>query len=124
MHAWRECIGRATTGPRYDTAMRLLWVLLLVPSVSLAQATLKPIGKRPPLDALRREMATPSAGDVRGQLDGTGYPSQAQTMARVWDLAAQRPAPESLGPLPPSGLLAAIAPHDDYTYAARVERQI
>jgi AmmeMemoRadiSam system protein B len=45
-------------------------------------------------------------------------------MAKVWELAAQPPAPLSLGPLPPPGVIGLIGPHDDYAYAARVDREI
>jgi AmmeMemoRadiSam system protein B len=105
--------------------MRLLPLLsLLVPVASFAQATLKPAGTRPTLEVVRRGMAIPSAGDLRGQLDGEGYPSKAEAMAKLWELSALPPAPEALEPAPAAGLLAAITPHDDYYYAGRVDRQI
>jgi AmmeMemoRadiSam system protein B len=45
-------------------------------------------------------------------------------MARVWELSAASPAPDSLGAPPAPGVAAVICPHDDYLYAGRVYRRI
>src|SRR5262249_11828958 len=70
----------------------------------------------------RNAMATPSTDEVRGQLDGVGYARTPEAMAKVWELAAKAPPP--LGPLPAPGVVGAIGPHDDYVYAARVDREL
>ena len=79
---------------------------------------------RPTLEEARAEMGTPSAGDVRGQRDTVGYAASAKAMARVWELSAQGPEPESFGASVKPGVLGAIGPHDDYIYTARVYRRI
>jgi AmmeMemoRadiSam system protein B len=94
---------------------RLLTLLFLLPMVAIA---------RPTLEETRRQMGIPSTDEVRGQLDAVGYATNAAAMAKVWDLAAQAPAPESFGePAPPAGVIGVIGPHDDYIYAARVYRK-
>ncbi len=101
--------------------------MLLVPSLALAQAALgvPPAASVPPgLDEVRRTMGIPSQGDVRGQQDIVGFASRADQMAKVWDLAAAPPAPESFGPTPAPGVAGVISPHDDYLYAGRVYRQV
>jgi AmmeMemoRadiSam system protein B len=69
-------------------------------------------------------MAIPSAGDVRGQLDGVGFARTAEQMKRVIDLAGAPPSPERLGPTVLPGVAGAICPHDDYLYAGRVYREV
>src|SRR4051812_44131476 len=99
--------------------------LLFVPSLALAQAAVYPVGSgRPTAAEARKEMGVPSTDEVRGQLDNVGYASKPDAMAKVWELAAQPPEPESLGALPAPGVAALIGPHDDYAYAARVDRRI
>ncbi|HEX9103163.1 MAG TPA: AmmeMemoRadiSam system protein B [Polyangia bacterium] len=99
--------------------------LLLLPSLAWAQAAVYPVGSgRPSAAEARKEMGIPSTDELRGQLDSVGYASKPDAMARVWALAAEPPAPPSLGPLPAPGVLGLVGPHDDYVYAARVDRQI
>jgi AmmeMemoRadiSam system protein B len=99
--------------------------ILLLPSLALAQAKVYPVGNgRPTAAEARKEMGIPSTDEVRGQVDNVGYASKAEAMAKVWELAAQPPAPLSLGPLPRPGVVGLIGPHDDYAYAARVDREI
>lgn len=76
----------------------------------------------PTLAEVRREMAIPSTDQVRGQLDGVGFPTTAAQMAKVFELSAAPPAPERLGEAPPAGVAGAIGPHDDVVYAGRVYR--
>jgi len=103
----------------------LALTILLAPSVGLAQAMLRPAFKaRPTVEEIHKEMGIPSVGDLRGQLDTVGYASKPEQMARVWELSSTPPQPESLGKAPPPGVIGVIAPHDDYVYAARVDRQI
>ncbi len=78
----------------------------------------------PSLDEVRKEMAIPSAGDLRGQLDGVGFATTAAQMTKVFDLSAAPPAPERLGETPAPGVAGAICPHDDYLYAGRVYRGV
>jgi AmmeMemoRadiSam system protein B len=100
-------------------------LILLAPSLALAQAAVYPVGKgRPTLEEARKEMGIPSTDELRGQVDNIGYASKPEAMAKVWELAAQPPVPMALGPLPPPGVVALVGPHDDYVYAARVDRQI
>ncbi|MCU1281348.1 MAG: hypothetical protein JWM53_4894 [bacterium] len=100
-------------------------VLSASSSPAFAQAAVYPVGKgRPTLAEARKEMGIPSTDEVRGQLDNIGYASKPEAMAKVWELAAQPPAPLSLGAPPPPGVVALVGPHDDYVYAARVDRQI
>jgi AmmeMemoRadiSam system protein B len=62
--------------------------------------------------------------DLRGQRDSVGFASTAAQMAKVWELAATPPAPDSFGVRPAPGVAAVICPHDDYLYAGRVYRQV
>jgi AmmeMemoRadiSam system protein B len=99
--------------------------LLLLPSLAWAQAKVYPVGNgRPSAAEARKEMGIPSTDEVRGQVDNVGYASKAEAMAKVWALAAEPPAPLSLGALPSPGVIGLLGPHDDYAYAARVDRQI
>jgi len=79
---------------------------------------------RPSPDSIRSEMAIPSSGGVRGRIDSTGYALHAAQMARVWELAAAPPAPDSLGPAPEPGVAAVLCPHDDFSFAGRVYRRV
>jgi MEMO1 family protein len=97
---------------------------LLVSGHVFAQAALQPAQTTPPtLDEVRKGMAIPSKGDVRGQLDATGYASRPEQMAKVWELSATPPAPERLGEVPAPGVAGVICPHDDYILAGRVYRK-
>ncbi len=103
----------------------LTLLIVLVPSLAWAQAAVYPVGTaRPTLAEARKEMGLPSTDVLRGQMDIVGYASKPEAMAKVWELAAQPPAPLSLGPMPSPGVVGLIGPHDDYVYAARVDRRI
>jgi MEMO1 family protein len=108
---------------RFASALALLFATA---SSAFAQAAAQPQAARPPtLAEVRAGMDIPSASlDLRGQRDSVGFASTAPQMARVWDLSATPPAPDSLGPLPPPGVVGAICPHDDYLYAGRVYRRV
>ena len=96
-----------------------------VAAVALAQATVYPAGDRAPtLEETRAAMGIASTDRLRGQLDAVGFASTAEQMRKTWDLSAEGPAPERLGPAPPPGVLAALSPHDDYLYAGRVYRSV
>lgn len=96
----------------------------------LAAAALLPVLARaaaaapPTLEEVRKEMAIPSTGDVRGQLDGVGFARTAEQMKRVFDLSGTPPLPDRLGPSPAPGVAGAVCPHDDYLYAGRVYREV
>ena len=106
--------------------LRAALVLLTFPAPLLAQAVSAPPQAAPPtLEEVRRGMGIPSVGlDLRGQQDAVGFASRPDQMAKVWELSAAAPAPESLGDLPAPGVAGAICPHDDYLYAGRVYRQV
>jgi len=91
-----------------------------------AQAAGPPGAAPPPgLEEVRREMGIPSQDRaLRGQRDTVGYASRAAQMDSVWRLSALPPAPESLGAAPRAGVVAVMAPHDDYLYAGRVYRRV
>ena len=53
----------------------------------------------PTLAEVRADMNIPSVSlDLRGQRDSVGFASTAAQMAKVWELSAAPPAPDSLGP--------------------------
>jgi AmmeMemoRadiSam system protein B len=79
---------------------------------------------RPSLEDVRKDMGIRSGNDVRGQRDAVGYATKPEAMAKVWDLSAQGPMPESFGAKLEPGVLGVIGPHDDYVYAARTYRKI
>ena len=79
---------------------------------------------RPTLEEVRNDMGIRSGEQVRGQRDAVGYATKAGAMAKVWELSAQGPAPETFGAKVPAGVIGVIGPHDDYVYAARTYRQI
>ena len=79
---------------------------------------------RPTLEEVRNDMGIRSSDEVRGQRDAIGYAAKADAMAKVWELSAQGPMPESLGAELQPGVLGVIGPHDDYVYAARTYRRI
>lgn len=79
---------------------------------------------RPTLDAVRRDMVLPSHDDVRGRIDSSGYALRATQMARVWELSAAPPAPDTFGAAPAAGVAAVICPHDDFSFAGRVYRRV
>jgi len=100
--------------------MDLWWSALL-----LAQAMAYPTGDRAPtLAETRAGMGIASTDRLRGQLDAVGFASTAEQMQKTWDLSAEGPAPDRLGPAPAPGVLAALSPHDDYLYAGRVYRSV
>lgn len=78
----------------------------------------------PTLEEVRKEMAIPSTGDVRGQLDGVGFARTSEQMRKVFELSGAPPAPERLGETPAAGVAGAICPHDDDLYAGRVYRGV
>ena len=79
---------------------------------------------RPTLEEVRKDMGIRSGDEVRGQRDAIGYATKAEAMAKVWELSAQGPMPESFGAKVEPGVIGVIGPHDDYIYAARTYRQI
>jgi AmmeMemoRadiSam system protein B len=93
---------------------------------SHAQAVLHPPQDHPPtLEETRKGMGIPSQSlALRGQRDSIGFAWNAEQMAKVWELSASPPAPESFGTRPAPGVAAVICPHDDYLYAGRVYRQV
>jgi AmmeMemoRadiSam system protein B len=93
------------------------WIalLLFVPMTATA---------RPTLEEVRKDMGIASTRDVRGQRDTVGYATKPEAMAKVWELAARGPMPETFGAKVEPGVLGVIGPHDDYVYAARTYRQI
>ncbi len=98
-------------------SMRVPFLLLVALSSGASSAP-------PSLEHVRMEMAIPSAGNVRGQLDGVGFATTAAQMKKVLALSTAPRAPERLGEAPPPGLAGAIRPHDDYLYAGRVYRGV
>jgi AmmeMemoRadiSam system protein B len=121
--------ARVADGEILQPTMRasLVVFLLMVSGSSVsAQALSQPAAQAPPtLDEVRRDMGIPSRDlELRGQRDSIGFAYRADQMARVWDLAASPPAPDSLGELPAPGVAAVICPHDDYIYAGRVYRRV
>ena len=65
-------------------------------ATAFAQAALQPAQTAPPtLEEVRKGMAIPSKGDLRGQLDATGYASTPEQMAKVWEASATPPARSS-----------------------------
>ena len=103
-----------------------LVALLATASSAFAQAALQPQAAAPPtLEQARADMNIPSRSlDLRGQRDSVGFASTAAQMAKVWELSATGPAPDSLGPAPAPGVAGVICPHDDYLYAGRVYRRV
>jgi AmmeMemoRadiSam system protein B len=79
---------------------------------------------RPSLEEVRNDMGIRSSDEVRGQRDAVGYATKADAMAKVWELSAQGPMPESFGARLEPGVIGVIGPHDDYIYAARTYREI
>ena len=55
-----------------------------------------PTPARPTLDEVRRAMAIPSHHDIRGRIDSTGFALHPAQMAKVWELSACPPGPDSL----------------------------
>ncbi len=107
------------------SALALALMLATAPP-AFAQAAPQPAAPTPPrLAEVRAEMNIPSASlELRGQRDSVGFASTAAQMAKVWELSALPPAPDSLGPLPAPGVVGVICPHDDYLYAGRVYRRV
>jgi len=103
----------------------VLLAALLAPSVHAQNASTTPPVTPPTLEQVRAEMGIPSrALDLRGQRDSIGFAYRADQMARVWELSASGPSPDSLGLAPAPGVPAVICPHDDYLYAGRVYRKV
>ena len=97
----------------------------MIAAVVLAQAMAYPAGDRAPtLEETRAKMGIASTDRLRGQQDAVGFPSTVEQMKKTWELAAEGPAPDKLGPAPPAGAVAALSPHDDYLYAGRVYRSV
>lgn len=96
--------------------MKPLAALLLAVAMSAAA--------RPTLEEVRKDMGIRSSNDARGQRDAVGYATKPDAMAKVWELSAQGPMPESFGTRLEPGVLGVIGPHDDYVYAARTYRQV
>jgi AmmeMemoRadiSam system protein B len=105
---------------------QLLRVLIpaLLPALALANPAQDPPAQRPTVADVRKTMGIPSQGDVRGQQDAIGYATRAEQMAKIWDLALQAPAPPSLGDPVTPGVVALLGPHDDYVYAAPLQRRL
>jgi AmmeMemoRadiSam system protein B len=98
---------------------------ILGATVLLAQAMAYPAGERAPsLEETRAGMGIPSTDRLRGQRDNVGFASKSEQMQKTWELSAEAPAPDRLGPAPPPGVIGALAPHDDYLYAGRVYRTV
>jgi AmmeMemoRadiSam system protein B len=89
-----------------------------------AQTTTPLVGVHISADSVRHAMAIPSHDGVRGRIDSTGYALHAAQMAKVWELAAAPPPPDSLGPAPAPGVAAILCPHDDWSFAGRVYRRV
>jgi AmmeMemoRadiSam system protein B len=111
---------------RMTRALALLLATLAVAGSALAAPNppLPPVPPRPTLAEARAGMVVPSHGDVRGRLDSTGYALRASQMAKVWELSASAPAPDSFGAVPAPGVAAVICPHDDFAFAGRVYRRV
>ncbi len=93
---------------------------------AFGQAALQPQAAAPPtLEQVRAGMNIPSRSlDLRGQMDSVGFASTAAQMAKVWELSATPPAPDTFAVLPAPGVAAVVCPHDDYLYAGRVYRRV
>jgi AmmeMemoRadiSam system protein B len=89
-----------------------------------AQTTTPLVGTHLSADSVLRAMAIPSHDGARGRIDSTGYALHASQMAKVWELSAAGPPPDSLGPAPAPGVAAVICPHDDFSFAGRVYRRV
>ncbi len=101
-------------------------VLACTARAAHAPVVIHPPQEHPPtLEETRKEMGIPSQSlALRGQRDSIGFAWSAEQMAKVWELSASPPAPESFGKVPAPGVAAVICPHDDYLYAGRVYRQV
>jgi len=115
--------------PAGSLTRRLCALALLFPllgaSVRSHAATAPPLGvPRLDPDSIRALMVIPSHGDVRGRIDSTGYALRAAQMAKVWELSSLPPAPDSFGVAPAPGVAAVICPHDDFSFAGRVDRRV
>jgi len=100
-------------------------ISILGAAAVLAQAMAYPAGERvPTLEETRAGMGIPSTDRARGQRDAVGYASTPEQMKATWELSAEGPAPDRLGPSPAPGVIGALAPHDDYIYAGRVYRTV
>lgn len=100
-------------------------IAILGAAVLIAQAMVYPEGERTPtLEETREDMDILSANGIRGQRDGIGYAATKEQMQKTWDLSAEGPAPDRLGPAPAPGVIGALSPHDDYLYAGRVYRAV
>src|ERR1700733_1439839 len=94
----RSDISRASA----DVRVRFLVALVLL-MPSNAQA-------RPTLEEVRKDMGAPSTDEVRGQRDTVGYATTREGMAKVWELSAEGPAPESFGAKAAPGVFGVIGP--------------
>jgi len=100
--------------------------MILLAAGFVARADSAPVSTapRPDPDSIRALMVVRSHGDVRGRIDSTGYALRADQMAKVWELSANPPAPDSFGAAPAPGVAAVICPHDDFSFAGRVYRRV
>src|SRR5262245_14112354 len=105
------------------TAAWLATAFLVAVEVTAALAQTPP-DQRPTLEEVRRGMVLPSHDAVRGRIDSTAYALRDSQMARVWQRAAEPPAPDSFAVLPSAGVAAIICPHDDFSFAGRVYRRV
>jgi AmmeMemoRadiSam system protein B len=101
--------------------MKVLFPALFV---AISAISMTDAAARPTLDEVRNDMGIRSSNDVRGQRDAVGYATRADAMAKVWELSAQGPMPESFNARVEPGVLGVIGPHDDYIYTARTYRQV
>jgi AmmeMemoRadiSam system protein B len=114
----------STTWPRGLALAALLAAVAPTRVNAQNAAPVTPPATPPTLEQVRSEMGIASHGDVRGQKDSIGFAFRADQMAKVWELSATPPAPDSFGPVPAPGVAAVICPHDDYLYAGRVYRRV
>ena len=90
----------------------------------VTQASPPQAAPRPSADSIRGIMAIPSHGAVRGRIDSSSYTIRPEQMAKVWELATARPAPDSFGAAPPAGVAGILCPHDEFDFAGRVYRRV
>ena len=109
---------------RFPSLLLAALALAAAPVVTRAQTTTPLVGAHITADSVRHAMAIPSHDGVRGRIDSTGYALHAAQMAKVWELAAAPPPPDSLGPAPAPGVAAILCPHDDFSFAGRVYRRV
>jgi len=107
-----------------ETRRRLALCVACLCCAGMARAQTTPPPGRPTLAEVRAAMALPSSGDTRGRQDSLGYALHADQMAKVWELAAAPPAPDSFDTAPAPGVAGIVCPHDDFSFAGRVYRRV